>query len=58
MAWYASNEEAKGFLNKNYVGKGFLCFKNGVSEYSAFPDILREDSEVVLNHSLWPLTVE
>jgi len=53
-----SNEEVRGFLNKNYVRKSFLHFKDGVSEYFAFPDILKEDNEIVLNHSLWPLMVE
>jgi len=59
VTWYASDEKmGGGFLNKNYVRKSFLCFKDGVSEYFIFPDILRENDEVVLIHSLCLLTAE
>ena len=58
MAWYALNEEAGGFLNKNYVSKAFLHFKDDVSEYFVFSDILREDDKVVLIYSLCLLMAE
>ena len=58
MTWNALDEKTREFLNKNYVRKSFLHFKDGVSEYFILPDILRENDEVVLIHSLCPLMAE